>query len=180
KPVESQQAKQLSRSFSAFVLQKMLNAAPQAAAASVVDDFNDKGIDAIYYDENSETLYLLQTKLKESEQFKQDEAQSFCTGVRLLLKQDFAGFNANVQSRKAEIETALDTCSHIQLLVPYTGDGISQSAIDVLQELLDDDDLDEERLVKQVMFYTSVEITRDLLAENAYPPVHADIALQKY
>lgn len=36
----------------------------------MVDDFNDKGIDAIHYDAKSETLYLLQTKLKESEQFK--------------------------------------------------------------------------------------------------------------
>ena len=37
-------AKQLSRAFSAFVLHKLLDITPQVAAASVVDDFNDKGI----------------------------------------------------------------------------------------------------------------------------------------
>jgi hypothetical protein len=175
-----QAAKQLSRAFSAFALHKLLDITPQAAAASVVDDFQDKGIDAIHYDAPSETLYLLQTKLKESEQFKQDDALPFCEGIRLLLKQDFSAFNANVLNRKADIESALDSCSHIKLVVPYTGDGISQTASDALQALLDDDDLDEERLVKQVEYYAAAEIARDLLAEQAYQPVHTDITLQKY
>lgn len=173
-------AKQLSRAFSAFALHKMLEITPQEAAASVVDDFQDKGVDAIYYHEHSETLYLLQTKLKESEQFKQEDALSFCEGIRLLLKQEFAGFNGNVQNRKIDIEGALDACSHIKLVVPYTGDGISKNASDALQALLDDEDLDEERLVKQIEYYAASEITRDLLAEQAYPPVHTDITLQKY
>ena len=175
-----QAAKQLSRAFSAFVLHKLLDITPQAAAASVVDDFNDKGIDAIHYDAKSETLYLLQTKLKESEQFKQEDALPFCEGIRLLLKQDFGAFNANVQARKADIESALDSCSHIKLVVPFTGDGISKTASDALQALLDDEDLDEERLVKQVEYYAATEITRDLLAEQAYEQVHADISLQKH
>lgn len=179
KPASEQQAKQLSRAFSAFVLHKLLDIAPQAAAASVVDDFNDKGIDAVHYDEASETLYLLQTKLKESEQFKQEDALPFCEGIRLLLRQEFAGFNKNFQTRKAEIEAALDACSHIKLVVPYTGDSISKAASDALQALLDDEDLDEERLDKQVDYYAAADIARDLLAEQAYSPVHTDIAMQK-
>lgn len=125
-------------------------------------------------------MYLLQAKLKESDQFKQEDALPFCEGVRLLLRQDFAQFNTNIQNRKTEIETALDTCSHIKLVVPYTGDGVSKTASDALQSLLDDEDLDEERLQKQVEYYSSTEIIRDLLAEQAYQPVHTDIALQKY
>ncbi len=179
KPAAEQQEKQLSRAFSAFVLHKLLDLAPADAAAAVVDDFNDKGIDAIYYHEPSETLYLLQAKLKESEQFKQEDALPFCEGVRLLLKQDFAAFNQNVLRRQAEIEAALDACSHIQLVVPYTGDGVSKTASDALQVLLDDKNLDEERLLKQVQYYAADEITRDLRAEHAYSPVHTDIFLQK-
>ena len=173
-------AKQLSRAFSAFVLHKLLDITPQVAAASVVDDFNDKGIDAIHYHAPSETLYLLQTKLKESEQFKQEDALPFCEGIRLLLKQDFTAFNGNVLNRKADIEGALDACSHIKLVVPCTGDGVSQTARDALQALLDDEDLDEERLAKQVEYYTATEIVCDLLAEQAYQPVHTDIALHKH
>lgn len=175
-----QTAKQLSRAFSAFVLNKRLSLTPQVAAAAVVDDFQDNGIDAIYYDVSTETLYLLQTKLKESEQFKQEDALRFCEGVRLLLRQEFAAFNANVQRRQAEIESALDTCSQIKLVVPFTGDGISKAASDTLLALLEAEDLDEERLVKTVDYYVAADITRDLLAEQAYPPVHADIFLHKH
>lgn len=175
-----QAAKHVSRAFSAFVLQKLLDIAPQTAAASVVDDFNDKGIDAIHYDEPSETLYLLQTKLKESDPFKQEDALPFCEGIRLLLKQEFNAFNANVLNRKVDIESALDSCSHIKLVVPYTGDGVSKTAHDAMQALLDDEGLDEERLVRQVQYYTATEIVRDLLAEQAYQPVHADIFLQRH
>lgn len=175
-----QAAKQLSRAFSAFVLHKLLDITPQDAAASVVDDFNDKGIDAVYYHAASETLYLLQTKLKASEQFKQEDALPFCEGIRLLFKQEFTAFNENVLNRQAEIESALDACSHIKLVVPYTGDGVSQAAREALQALLDDEDLDEERLIKQVEYYTATEITRDLLAEQAYQPVHTEISLHKH
>jgi hypothetical protein len=83
-------------------LHKLLGLLPrEAASAAVVDDFQDRGLDAIYYHAPKETLYLLQTKLKASEQFKQDEAQAFCDGVRTLLRQDFAAFNAHVQRRQS-------------------------------------------------------------------------------
>lgn len=180
KPPNEQQAKQLSRAFSAFVLHKLLDITPQEAADSVVDDFNDKGIDAIHYHAPSETLYLLQTKLKESEQFKQEDALPFCEGIRLLLKQDFIAFNENVQNRRDRIESDLDLCSHIKLVVPYTGDGVSRTASDALQALLDDEGLDEERLIRTVEYYTSTDIVRDLLAEQAYQPVHTAISLQKH
>lgn len=179
KPLADQQAKQLSRAFSAFVLSKLLDLSSKVAATSVVDDFNDNGIDAIHYDEHSKTLYLLQTKLKATEQFKQDDAQAFCEGVRLLLKQDFSTFNGNVQRRKTEIESALDTCNYIQLVVPFTGNGISTVALNALQALLDDGNLDEERLLKQVKFYTAADIVNDLLAEKSHQPVNAEIMLQK-
>ena len=85
KSPEDLHKKNLSRAFSAFVLQKLCDLSIKEAAGAVVDDFNDKGIDAIYYHESKETLYLLQAKLKASEQFKQDEAHAFCEGVRLLI-----------------------------------------------------------------------------------------------
>lgn len=173
-------AKNIDRAFSAFALHKRLDLAPHTAAATVVDDFNDNGIDAIHYVARTETLYLVQAKLKASENFQQDEAQAFCSGVRLLLKQEFATFNLNVQKRQAEIENALDNCTHIQLLVAYTGGAVSQSAANALQALIDDEDLDDTRLRKTVEYYTAEDVVRDLRAENEYKPVNAQIYLHKF
>jgi len=173
-------SKNVDRSFSAFALHKRLDLAPHTAAATVVDDFNDNGIDAIHYAARTETLYLVQAKLKASENFQQEEAQAFCAGVRLLLKQDFTTFNVNVRARQAEIEHAIDNCTHIQLLVAYTGGMASQSALNALQALLDDEDLDDTRLEKQVDYYTAEDVVRDLRAENEYKPVNAQVFLQKF
>lgn len=179
KPAD-REAKQLSRAFSAFALHKILDISPQSAAKSVVDDFNDKGIDAIYYAAPIETLYLVQAKLKESEQFKQEDAHALSEGLRLLLKQKFNQFNANVQNRQVEIETALENCCHIKIVVAYTGDGVSQAAKDFIQSLVQDEDLEEERLDEEVIYYSPAEIIHDLRAENAFSSVNADIYLQKH
>lgn len=178
RPPEEQAGKQASRAFSAFALHKLLGLLPREAAAAVVDDFQDRGLDAIYYHAPKETLYLLQTKLKASEQFKQDEAQAFCDGVRTLLRQDYAAFNAHVQRRQTEIEDALGACSHIQLVVPYTGDGVTRPAIEALDALLAEVAQDDERVIASVLYYSADDITRDLLAEQAYSPVNTDLRLQ--
>src|SRR3990172_11834867 len=82
---ENKRTKQVSRAFSAFVFQKILGIDAKTAAEMVVDDFNDNGIDAIYYDSINKTLYLIQSKLQATEQFSQDEAFAFIQGVRLLV-----------------------------------------------------------------------------------------------
>lgn len=178
RPPEEQAGKQASRAFSAFALHKLLGLLPREAAAAVVDDFQDRGLDAIYYHAPKETLYLLQTKLKASEQFKQDEAQAFCDGVRTLLRQDYAAFNGHVQRRQTEIEDALGACSHIQLVVPYTGDGVTGPAKQALDALLAEVAEDDERIATNVLYYSADDITRDLRAEQAYTPVNTDLRLQ--
>jgi hypothetical protein len=49
KPTEEQAKKNLSRAFSAFALKDLCGISPSEAAKSVVDDFDDYGIDAVYY-----------------------------------------------------------------------------------------------------------------------------------
>ena len=114
KPAEEQADKQLSRAFSAFALHKLLDINPQVAAGAVVDDFRDEGIDAIYYEASSETLYLVQSKLKASAQFKQEDADPFCRGIRRILHQDFDVFNDNVKNRKLEIENPKTAATYRQ------------------------------------------------------------------
>ncbi len=69
KPADQLILKNLSRAFSAFVLQQLCRVSVKIAAEAVVDDFEDKGIDAIYYYAPNDTLYLIQSKIKASEQF---------------------------------------------------------------------------------------------------------------
>ena len=140
KPAAEQQKKNRSRAFSAFALHNICGIPKIDAAKAVIDDFDDYGIDAIYYHAPTETLYLVQSKLKAADQFSQPEALAYCQGARKLIKQDFSGFNKNVQDRKTEIEDALDNCSHIKLVVAHTGSGVSKHAKTAIDELLADED----------------------------------------
>jgi len=180
KPADQQTKKNLSRAFSAFALHKLCEIPPADAIAAVVDDFDDFGIDAIYYQGSSETLFLVQAKLKSSETFSQDEANAFCQGTRRLIRQDFTGFNGHVTKRQAEIEDALEGCSHIQLVVAHTGAGISNHAETAIRDLLEADDHGEERLKKTVVDYGSERVTVDLQAGQAYPRVDATLTLHDW
>jgi hypothetical protein len=180
KSVDQQEKKNLSRAFSAYALQKLCEISSVDAAAAVVDDFDDFGIDAIFYHGSSETIYVVQGKLKASETFSQDEANSFCQGVRRLIKQDFTGFNGHVLSRQADIEGALEACSHIQLVVAHTGSGISNHAETAIKDLLNDGDHGEERLKKTVVDYDSARVVAGLQDGQAYPRVDATLTLHDW
>ncbi|BCB26405.1 hypothetical protein SKTS_12910 [Sulfurimicrobium lacus] len=135
RPKADQDKKQLSRAFSGFVLHKMLNVGITDAAKSVVDDFDDNGLDAIHYEATSKTLYLVQTKFREREQFDEGDAIRFRSGADLLLGQRYDRFNANVQCRKDELDDAFDEAERIQLVVAYIGTGFSVHANAALKEL---------------------------------------------
>lgn len=170
--------KQVNRALSAFLLQSALNVSVNNAARAVVDDFVDNGIDALYYDTKTETIHLVQAKLKASEEFHQDEAQAFCAGIRLIAQQEYSSFNQNFLNRQAAIEVAMANAEHIQLWIVYTGGRVSNAAKNTIQHLLDDDSFVESgRLVKTVNYFGPDEIAAELLKINSYKPVNTDLFL---
>src|ERR1039458_10415358 len=112
-------AKNISRAFSAFALQKIAKLDSVTAAKAVVDDYEDNGLDAIHYHQPSKKLFLVQGKLRADEPFGQDEANVFCKGVKDLLNQYYDRFNKNVEDREAELEAALDDADEIVLVVAH-------------------------------------------------------------
>lgn len=171
--------KNLSRAFSAFALQQICSIKATDAAAAVVDDFDDFGIDAVYFHARESALYIVQAKLKPSEMFSQDEALALCQGVRKLISEDFSGFNRHVQDRAIEIGSALGDCEIIRLVVAHTGSGVSAHARRAIDELLQDEGHGEERFDKNVEDYDAARVVRDLQGAKAYPRVDVDLRLHK-
>ncbi len=172
--------KQVSRAFNAFVVQKLCDIPAKEAARAVVDDFNDNGIDAIYYHRATETLYLIQSKLKSNKEFSQVEAQAFSQGVRLLLQSEFDSFNALILAMLPDIEHALDHCETIQLVVAYTGASVSLHARQALNQLIVEQQEDEERLSADVLYKDAAWVEQCLLEEQSIKLVNARIKLEKH
>lgn len=181
RPKLDQDKKQLSRAFSGFALHKMLGIGIASATKAVVDDFDDNGIDAIFYSPTDKTLYLVQTKLQEGKQFDEADAIRFRSGVDLLLAQRFERFNANVKNRSGELENAFNEADKIQLVVAYVGDGISAHASAAIRELTEDQDHHESvRLVPTIVEYGPDRIQADLLAEQSMGVVNDYLYLTKW
>lgn len=180
KPPDQLILKNLSRAFSAFVLQQLCGISVGDAANAVVDDFEDKGIDAIYYHSPAETLYLIQSKLKASEQFKQEEANAFCQGIRQIIQQDLMGFNEHVQKRTVEIQDAIEKSTHIQLVIAHVGNGISQHAQTAIHELLTDTTHGEDRFCDALIDYNAEHVVQDLQGAQAPALINGVIFIEKY
>lgn len=171
--------KNLSRAFSAFALRQICSIDATVAAAAVVDDFDDFGIDAIYFHAPESALYLVQAKLKASEMFSEGEALAFSQGVRKLIREDFSGFNKHLQDRVSEIDGALGDCCVIRLVVAHIGNGITDHARCAVDNLLHDESHLEERFDKAVVDYDATCVVRDLRGAKAYPRVDADLRVNK-
>lgn len=172
--------KNVDRSFAAFAIDHICRLDPKKAARAVVDDFDDHGIDAIYYHARPKTLYLVQAKLKDTSAFTQPEALAFSQGIRKLLNGDFNGFNANVISRESAIRSALDHCDKIEIVIAHTGEGITANAAKAMSDLLADKAGGEGRLHDSVLDFDAARTVDGLHSVNAVPPVNCRITLHNY
>lgn len=177
KPQDQQDVKNLSRALSAFALSKLCEITPSNAGQAIIDDFDDYGVDAIYLDQDRDTLFLVQSKLKKGSAFTQDEALAFCQGVKKLLDQLLDDFNENVQKRRLEIEGALEDCSHIQLVVAHVGEMVTGHADHAIMELTEKESEEDDRLQHGYLNFDSGEIIQGLQQGKALPKVHADLWL---
>ena len=172
--------KNLSRSLSAFTIKHLCGVSVTDACASVVDDFGDLGIDAVYYHSAVKTLFIVQSKLKASQEFSQDEANAFCQGVRKLVTSDYVGFNQNVLDRQIEIDAALDDCEAIQLIVSHTGNGLRRFPQQAIAELIADDTHGEERFVDPVLDFSAQQIIDALQGVHAHERIDCRLHMSNW
>ena len=100
----------LARSLAALYLTSELNLNSREAAGYVTDGENDNGIDAIYYDEQKNTLHIVQSKWRHSPKkgIKLDEIIKFREGVEDIVTSNFQNVNEKVTRYKSLINRALD------------------------------------------------------------------------
>jgi hypothetical protein len=168
--------KNLSRAYAAFAIAKILRLDAATASNSVVDDYDDNGIDVIFYHQNSRKLYLLQGKLKANETFKHEDATNFIVGIRDLCNQRFVRFNQNIQNRRDEIEAALEDADEIVLVVAHISAQITLHALREFDHFLQEEGRDlDQRLRLEIDDFGENRALEGLLGEKAVPIVNARI-----
>ncbi|RLP89288.1 hypothetical protein EAD89_15155 [Micromonospora sp. BL4] len=97
------------RAEAALVIRSLTGCDSVAAARSVVDGFNDEGIDAVATDADTR-LWLVQSKWSDhgDKSISVGEVNSLLDGMRLLTRRDFSSFNPRLRAFEPQILQVLE------------------------------------------------------------------------
>ena len=92
----------VSRGLCAFALTYLADVDSKTACLSVVDGFKDNGIDAIFFDSNDRTLYLIQGKWNKNHTggVENGDVLKFLQGAKDLMNSRFEKFNNKVKKKE--------------------------------------------------------------------------------
>lgn len=112
-----------SRCLAAYALVVQCGIDNDIAARCVTDGFHDWGIDAVYKDENSKILYVVQAKWSNDGNgtISQGDSLKFVSGIEKILNMDFDDFNNKILKKRMEIESAVKAMDYqIKMIIIYT------------------------------------------------------------
>jgi hypothetical protein len=106
----------LSRAVAALCIKTLAATDVEVAARAVTDGFEDGGIDAIYFDQNTDTLFFVQSKWSNdgSTPMNGGSSAKFVDGVQDILNAKFDQFNPKVKAKEAEIRAALYSSADVK------------------------------------------------------------------
>jgi len=115
----------LSRSMAAAAIKILADVDDATAAGAIVDGGKDNGIDAIYYDPQGKSLFLVQSKWSNSHSgsIESGAILKFLQGVKDLVSLKNGRFNEKMQKRWSIVEDALKKLTSVRLIVAYPGSG---------------------------------------------------------
>ncbi len=151
------------------------------AAGSLVDGGKDNGIDAIYYDQQAKTLFLVQSKWSNSHAsaIESGEILKFLQGVQDLVSLKKDRFNEKIQKRWTLIEDALNKLTSVRMVVAYPGSGKVDA--DIQSKI--DDFVRSQNDTSDLFFFSALtqrELFQHFVQEAAPPQINLTIRLAHY
>ncbi|MBL8755341.1 MAG: AIPR family protein [Planctomycetes bacterium] len=128
----------ISRALAAYALVVLEGASDAAAAAAIVDGYDDNGVDAVYYNNDDQKLVVCQSKWKEdgTASIDQGATKKFLGGVDLLVNQKLDRFGSRLNRHKKTIESALRN-PDVKMKMVLTYNGVGALGDHVRQDLDD-------------------------------------------
>jgi hypothetical protein len=175
------EAHALSRSMAAAAIKILAEVEYDVACAAIVDGGKDNGIDAIYYDAQSKSLFLVQSKWSSSHgsSIASGEVLKFLQGVQDLVSLKKTRFNEKIQKRWNLIEDALKRLTSVRLVIAYPGSGKIDPDI---QEKIDDF-VKSQNDTSELFFFSPItqrELFQHFVHEAAPPQINLAIRLSHY
>ncbi|MGY8708253.1 AIPR family protein [Bradyrhizobium sp. 18BD] len=136
---EDKQTQFLTRALAALCIKSFASVPPAVASTAVTDGFGDGGLDAICFDQNTDTLLLVQSKWSQNgnKPMDQDGASAFVAGIRDLLQGKFERFNEKIRAKEAEVRAVLYSDRPIKLRLITAHTAVQPTPLHVTRKLDD-------------------------------------------
>lgn len=172
----------LSRSLAAYALSNLADIESIVAANCVVDGADDNGIDALYTDKDSHTIYLVQSKWIYSGKGcpKKGDIHSFAYGFEDLIYPRFERFNEKIKLHKDEIVSILNESNvHIILILAYSGSSeLSKYASRIFEDLIKEHNEISDLLSIKIL--NLKELHKMVLGKTKGITLNLDVALKEW
>lgn len=155
----------LTRSLAAYAVNLFVpNESKEHIVDSITDGTDDNGIDLVFYDNENNQLFLVQSKWNHKGDSEPDlgEIKKFTDGIIDLMNLRFYKFNQKINDRSADLERILRKEKfNLKIILVYTAINLADPARQELSELLADvndaiPDFAELEILNQTRLYESL------------------------
>jgi hypothetical protein len=171
----------LTRSLAAYSVYVLGSVDVDSAARSIVDGYDDNGIDAILLDRNQRILWLVQSKWIEKGEGEPEngEVVKFTRGIFDLIDLKLDRFNEKVRKKDSEIRDALDDpLVKINIVVAYTGHGLGEHNRRTIDDLMKE--LNEPSELASYYIFSLKEAHKSLTTTIAGQPITVEVSLSEW
>ncbi|MBX2991052.1 MAG: hypothetical protein KF749_07770 [Bacteroidetes bacterium] len=128
-----------SRALAAYSLHILASVPVDEAAKSITDSYDDNGIDAVYFDEQQNTIYLVQSKMIDEGNGEPDtgDMNKFAKGITDLIEERYDRFNIKIQNKLPIIKDAFNESQiKLNIVLAYTGKGFAVHNQRIISDLI--------------------------------------------
>lgn len=172
----------LTRGLAALAVQMLTGRDPASAATTIVDGWEDNGIDAICVEELEPRIILVQSKWRHNGKGGIDlgDTLKFVEGLKALTNEQFERFNAKVQPFAAQLTAALRD-SRLRIVVAVVTTGASTLG-PAAQRALDDvrDQINDPTDLLELKVFGLAEVHRFLAEGASGTAIDLDVVLENW
>ena len=183
KPEADRKKAFLSRAVAALCIRRVAQVEVAVASNAVTDGFGDNGLDAIFFDQNNDTLIVVQSKWSTdgTKPIDADSAGAMASGLRDLLAGHLDHFNEKINAKKPEVTAALYSERPIKLSF-ITAHTATQPTATFVKRKIDDlvAELNDPVSLAESTHYDQAGIYNLITSESAPPKIRLQIGLKDW
>lgn len=177
----------LTRGLAAYAILILGQTSESDAANSIVDGYDDNGIDAIYYSSITKKLFIVQSKWIQNGDGEPESGDiaKFINGIKDLVNSNYDRFNSKIRHKQSQVESALNEYgTTIEIVLIYTGkERVNERSQRLIQDLIDElndigegkkSDIAHQQILNQSKIYST------LAQQTEGEPITLNFALSQW